>query len=351
MENSKKRTNKKIINNLKLLFLVLIILLISLYIYSNNKKVAFFSYNENSQVDYLVYLKENDYYETNFLPKGMQYIASAIDYMDVTFNYNFKTNDDFNYNYNYYINANVKVFEKGNESNIIYEKTEKLLTPIIIKDKKNNEFNIKENIKIDYGKYNSLVRSFKTDYNIIADSNITLTLFVNIDGKYEEFEDKIINNSKTNIVIPLSEQTLNIKVINNDIKNNEIVKKTETKSIIGSVLYNLSIFLSVVSLIVVLNIIITIIKESSRKTVYQKKIDKLLREYDRVIVEVKSSIIKSDDTNFIMVKTFEELLDVSDRLEQPILHYENDEEVRSQFIVRDDKDTYFYVVDSKNMDK
>ena len=41
------------------------------------------SYIEKSKLDYRVYLKENDFYESEYLGKNMSYIASLIDFINI----------------------------------------------------------------------------------------------------------------------------------------------------------------------------------------------------------------------------------------------------------------------------
>jgi len=56
---------------------------------------------ESSNLDYKVYLKENDFYDTPYLTKDMAYIASLIDTINIDFNYLFSidtiSNMDFSY--------------------------------------------------------------------------------------------------------------------------------------------------------------------------------------------------------------------------------------------------------------
>ena len=45
------------------------------------------NYVENSSIDYKVYLKKNNYFDTPFLEKNKVYITSLIDYIDIDFSY------------------------------------------------------------------------------------------------------------------------------------------------------------------------------------------------------------------------------------------------------------------------
>jgi len=340
----KKKSNykKRLFKRIKIFIVILIITITTFLISTYTKKIIKMYYKENSNINYLVYLKDNDYYEQPYLNKDMQYIASLIDYINVDFNYNFKINEQVKYDYYYYVEADVKVFEKNNESNIIFEKKSKLVDNKVYSDQEGLYFTIDQNLKINYGEYNELVRSFKNSYNVVADSNLTLTLYVYIEGEHKDFDNPIRTNNKMTLVIPLTEQMINVKMDYKDINNSDIIEQVSNKNNISNIFLGITIFNAALTLIALINVLKAIFKLIGKKTPYQKKIDSLLREYDRVIVEVKKSNLISKDNNFIEVKSFEELLDVSDRLELPILFYESKSNQRSIFIVKNNNEAYFY---------
>ena len=76
-------------------FIVIFIMLSMIFLKNAlaTKKYTSLYYNEKSNLDYKVYLKENPYFDEPYLGKGNQYIATLIDYVDVTFNYNFNASD------------------------------------------------------------------------------------------------------------------------------------------------------------------------------------------------------------------------------------------------------------------
>ena len=86
LENQTKRRNVL----LSLIFIIIIVSIITLsffLMYFNKNKKQYINYNEKSNVDYNVFLKDNDFFEDKYLRKGNQYIASLIDYINVDFNY------------------------------------------------------------------------------------------------------------------------------------------------------------------------------------------------------------------------------------------------------------------------
>ena len=104
----------------------------------------------------------------------------------------------------------------------------------------------------------------------------------------------------------------------------------------------LSIISLFISLIFVLKLVLFYKKTSVKKTVYDVELSKILREYDRVIVNSKNVVDLNDEV--IDVKTFDELLDVRDNLEKPIIFYELHKGQKSVFIVKTSTITYRYVL-------
>ena len=84
-------------------------------------------YTENSEVDYRVYLKDNDFFQKGYLEKDNQYIASLIDYIKVDFEYLLESEEkNVDYNYVYKVVAETNVEEKSN-NNSLYNFTEDLI--------------------------------------------------------------------------------------------------------------------------------------------------------------------------------------------------------------------------------
>ena len=78
-----------------------------------------------------------------------------------------------------------------------------------IKDK--NTFTISENVKIDYDKYNQIINNFKKDYMLSVTSDLTVSLLIEVDGKYVPADKVFDIDADINLTIPLSEQQMERK--------------------------------------------------------------------------------------------------------------------------------------------
>ena len=144
-----------------LFFILSVVLFVSSIAIKQRSNVV---YKQTSNLDYKVYLKPNDYYKEPYLQKNMQYIANLIDNININFNYNFNVNQNINYRYMYYIKADVAVVDSQDKAKVIYSKTDRLTDPVVMTKENSNQFSINENVKVNYSKYNDLVKSFKISY-------------------------------------------------------------------------------------------------------------------------------------------------------------------------------------------
>ncbi|MBQ9011086.1 MAG: hypothetical protein IJ093_00340, partial [Bacilli bacterium] len=84
------------------------------------------TYQENGNLDYKVYLKDNEFYEEEYLTKDKTekapvFVASLIKKIDITYNYIFKIGAKSNINFNYDIIGTLTIADSNNE-NVFFEK-------------------------------------------------------------------------------------------------------------------------------------------------------------------------------------------------------------------------------------
>jgi len=320
--NSKKKISKigKLLAFACLSFAFVLLFSFSLKSSHLLEKVKPVSYSEISFLDYKVCLKENTHYVDDCLGKNMSYIASLIDYLDIDFNYSYSIEEIVDVNYSYYIDAEITVFDKANPSKIIYADTKKIIESKSFTENNTNEFNVVEKVKIDYGEYNDRIRAFKSDYNLVASSNVTLKLYVQNSSTSDKYENPIDNKAVMSVVIPLTENRIDVAMDHRDINNKKIINedaKVELNAIFV-VLMAVFAFGAVSSLSL---FVYTLFQSKVKKSGYEKYIEKLLREYDDIITEAVT-LIDEDAYEIYDVKTFGELKNISDRLERQILFTE-----------------------------
>ncbi|MCL2383485.1 MAG: DUF5305 domain-containing protein [Oscillospiraceae bacterium] len=346
------RNKKKMMKKLAITLLFIVIASGASFLSIFAQGVVSFNYTERSNLNYRVNLKENDYYDVSYLPAGMSYIANLINYIDVTFDYNFSIDDDSNIRdmeyieYTYFVELEVMVFERNNQSAIIFQNTERLTPETTRRLENSSEINISRNVRIDYSAHNKFIREFKTSNNIAAESTLTLNFYVDINGKHERIGEPVNINSNMKMVIPLAEQTFMTSIDHTEINANDDIFVVQN-GMLTTILKYISYLFIIITVISMAQIILLIVKINGKKSLYQRQMDRILRNYDRVVIEVKKMIQIQNEEAVIDVTSFEQLLDVSDRLSKSILFMEIDENQKSWFIVKNGEEVYRYILEDK----
>lgn len=307
-------------------------------------------YSENSNLDYKVYLKENPYFTEPYLGKGNQYIASLIDYIDVDFNYDFSASNFLNLQYRYLIKADVTVYEKGDTSKILYKSSDTLVPEKKFQDNDTNVYSIRENLKVDYAKYNDIVSSFKKDYSLALESQLKVTLYVFMNGSYEKIKQPLSSSQTMSLTIPLTEQTININMNYKDVNDANVIEEysnVETINIIYFALFGISV---IIALIVTVKFVRFLNKIKTKGTAYDRILSSILKDYEGVVARVKK-VPDFNGRTVIELESFDEILDISEKLDKPILFIEMHKHQKSWFLVVNHNEIYKYALKLVDVDK
>ena len=298
------------------------------------------SYNEKGNIDYKVYLKDNDYYNQPYLNKGMQYIASLINTIGLDFNYEIHSTEDLDYNYKYKVTADLLVTDRNDPSKVVYERPETLIEEKEV-DVKDNNFVINEDVDIDYGKYNEYVNSFKSDYALNVESNLVITLDVITTGKADNVDKPLNTNNDLTITIPLSEQTVDIAMETEELNKQGSLGGTNSLTIESPIILVSGIVFAIASLILLIIAIYLYVTSREEKDIYEKEIKRLLKTYDRLIVTSQRPNIKEKDfANVIRVTSIDELVDAYETTKKPIIYYEVIPGEKSFFVIMNEDTLY-----------
>lgn len=329
-----------------LLFLTLSILLIIKGI--NNKKQITVSYKENNDINYNVFLKPNSFFETPSLPKNSTYISSLIDYIDMYFNYNIIYDKPVTGSYTYYIKASLLANKADNDTQSYWKKE------YTLKDKQTNtftktgNFNISENVKINYQDYNELLTSFKKEYGLAVNGNLKIELIVDSKAKYKDSKKVVENKSTMNIEVPLTQLSVDIKIDTNPtVKSNTVIVDN---ILLNDKKHKIAFVLGVICLLITFILFICLLKVISsynkKKSKYHKELDRILSTYDSIIVNVDR--LKDLSTyNVIEVNSFEELLDAHGEVRMPINYIELEKDTESVFILINNNVAWIYRMKNK----
>lgn len=324
--SNKRKFNLKLSSKLSFGFILIssaIFLCIAILLFQNsvqlNGKIINVGYSENGNADYKVYLKENDYYDKKVLDSGMQYVANVISSINSKFNYELHADENMVFNYRYKITGQLVISDPIDTTKILNTKNYILLDEQQISINSNNMV-INEDVDIDYDYYNSYVNSYKTEYGLAVNSKLIVTMNINLEGIYVEKNETLNKEQNLQISIPLSEQTFSINKLG-DINESGNLSTPITAQITNKLLFVLAIVITLIS-ISGIGLVIYLLLKDRKKNIYKITVNKILRDYGRIIVNGNIEVNEKNIQNKIYPETFNEMVDASQTLNSPILYYE-----------------------------
>lgn len=329
-----------IVVSLTVIFSILAVMF-SFKVYDNTAGKAL-NYSDKGNIDYKVKLKENEFYEESVQKSNMTYVSSLIDTIDLNLNYNLHYDNVVEYSYQYVVNADLYITNKNakeNEDSILFEDKEELVRSEMKKGT-SSDIKVNENLSIPYEKYNSIVKAFAASQGIIPECYLDVSFLVSMDGKYEDIEG-INKNTDVKLKIPLYEKLI-------DIDETGATKEDSGKFLskgINMLWLVLAVLMGLTTIVFLIISIKLIIECIPKLPPYEKKLKDIFKKYDQLIVKSRGEI--NFDQNVTEVYNFEDLVNVSDRIQQPIKFYEILKNEESIFVVDNlQKEYYVYHIKS-----
>ena len=360
--NSKEKLYKinnknNIFNNVYISYLLLgvsfVFLLVSIYLIGSSvvifgKKIDI-TYNEIGKADYTVYLKNNNFYDNSKLDSGMKYVSSLINTVNTRFNYQFYTDKNIDYSYKYKINSKLVIFDKKDNNKIFYTK-EEVLVPEVVENFNSNNIVINQLADIKYDHYKAYVDKYEKDYKVDVDGKVIVSMNVELLGIDSESKNDITKRNELQITIPLTNEAIDITIDSKNIDNKDYIV-SNLKPGITNVYY---LILGIVCFVAAVFEFIygeKLYKIYVKGNIYNITVNRILNEYDKLIVNGNVSIDEANFTNKIYPETFIELVDASKRLNSPILFYEVVPNEKCFFIIIKDHDLYKFRISKSYLEK
>ena len=311
--------------------ILMILTLAMLLIYRTAGKVQAVSYNENSNIDYRVFLKDNEFFNSDYLVDDKGYIAILIDYIQAKFDYQLEFDrNDVNYQYTYWIEGNVVVRQKNMEKPL-YESSDVLVNEKVMTGTK-EPVTISENVQIDYNHYNQLIKNFIQIYGLEnTESVLNVNLHVDVLGTCDELEKDPNRESVITLSIPLTTKTTAIDISNHLVGDEDGVIICGTKSN-RQVFLVLGIVFGIAMISVGISTIRYSIRTSSLENLYESELKKILNHYSAYIQQLGSDF-DFKDYQILKIDTFEDMLEIRDTIKQPILMKENEDKTGAYFLI------------------
>ena len=345
LQHQKRRRKHKI----KLAIESIVIIIISIIIivtYFCLSKNEYNRYTEKAKVDYKVNLKENEFYEEDYLDEKNTIIASLIKDLEVEFKYNLNLEQDQDYTYSYKILAKTSVKESSRD-NTIYETTQELLSKEV-QESNAKDLEIAEKVTIDYNEYNEKINKFINVYKLDnTTSTLNLEMYVYVINKYDG--EQINRDSKVmTLNIPLTTKTVDISINSNVIKDEGQILSEKSEYDNLTYLLVIGSILLVIGVAIFIKFVKYVLETRSAEKMYEQELKRILFNYKSYIQKINNEI---DYNNYkiIQINTFNEILEMRDTMQSPILMYTEENEDRTKFMIMKDGILYLNVLGAKEI--
>lgn len=318
--------------------------------YLNRNQNHYVKYDESSYINYKVHLKENEFFNSDYLTENNQYIASLIDHISADFKYNLALEENnVEYKYAYRIEAEVKVTQTST-GNTLYNTKQELKSTT--KKTTTEDVTIREDVNIDYNYYNELIKRFVNIYSLEdTTSTLNINMYVDVASTHEKFEDKETKDSVITLSIPLTAKTMAIDLSNNLVNSEDNLlqyKPTTSRGIMYLVLASL---LAITAVVLIIYTIQYEIKTRTAENIYEKELKKILNNYSSYIQTLNSDF---DFTDYqpLRIDTFSDMLEIRDTIHQPILMREKHDRSGAYFLIPSStKILYVYRLNVRDIEK
>lgn len=306
-----------------------------------NKKY-YIGYREGGSIDYNVFLKENEFFDKQFFGSDQSYVASLIDRIIADFSYEIDMDtDDVNYRYSYSITSTLEIIDNTSKTPIFNPKRE-LVSQQNKSQNSSNRLRINEIVVINYDEYNDLANKFLETYSLTSTtSNIVVTLEVDVLSDCAAFSGSAVDTYTSELRIPLTTKTVNVEMTS-------AVPDTEAKMIActrgagSEVFKTTAIVLSVVDVLMILLLVAFVYLTRTADITYNARLKKILSQYKSYIQKI-NNLFDNYGYQLIYVDTFDEMLEIRDTIQAPILMYENEDNTCCKFMIpTDSKLLYMY---------
>ena len=350
-ESEKKRRKNYRKNREKWIFIQSVIIavitaavLISALVSYQLNSTYYIGYQENGSIDYDVFLKDNEFFDDPHQESNQSYVASLIDKVIANFNYEIDMDtEDVNYLYSYSIDARLEIIDDSSGVAIFNPEYE-LVSVENKSQNSSNRLTINEIIILNYDEYNSLANRFLETYSLSnTTSNIVVTLHVDVLSDCRAFSGSAAETYSSELRIPLTTKTVNVKMTSS-VPDAEAKMIACTRGAGSEVFKTTAIVLGVIDALAIALLVAFIYFTRTEDITYTARVKKILAQYKSYIQKI-NNLFEMSGYQVIMVDTFDEMLEIRDTIQAPILMYENEDKTCSKFIIpTDSKLLYLYQI-------
>ena len=305
-------------------FVVILVAIILIATYAILSKNYYNEYKENAEVEYKIRLNENEFYTGEYLEGITGVVASIIKDIEAEFKYKLDLKEEQDYIYDYKILSQIEVKE-GSRENSIYTIEEEIASKPAT-ETNSKQLEIDEKFTIDYNEYNRKISKFITVYNLSnTNSTLSVNMYLHVINKYDGSQVNKDEKVMT-LNVPLTTKTVDVSIATNVITGVSILT---------------------IGIIILLMFIKYMLETRSAETMYEQELRKILFNYKSNIQKI-SSEENLQGYKILKIGTFNEILEMRDTIQAPILMYAENEE-RTKFMIINNDVLFVYVLGVKEI--
>jgi len=300
------------------------------------------NYKVDSDIFYTVELFDSDLYDNNNLYMGGTYIGSLVDNIKFNFNYYKEFDENINGYYSYEVTGNLVAY-KDDVNNVVWNNEYVFLDDNVVLLNQNDlkTINIKDTFNLDYDRYRGLLNDFIETYGVNLSGYLEVNFSVNESLMFKEINDVITDNAIIKVLIPLSSDTFMVSILDNPASNMSNYYDFSTKERINYLFLMLGALcfsIMVANLFLVFYDFIKITRDEHK---YEKELNMIIDKYSNILVKVKRFYNKKK-YNLIYLDNFDELMDVYNKVKNPIAYREVVKNNETIFLLTDDENAWIY---------
>ena len=282
---------------------------------SQTNKTTEADYIVSSDVDYKVYLKDNSYIPVPYLGMDQTYITKLVNDVKSDLSFNYKNKDVAPVSYTYKVTGSLSSTYRDDANNgkeaVVWTEEEVLKkgsgTSIA------GSIGINEKVTTDIALLDTRVKAFQEEMNIPVISVYKVEL--NVDLLFDINGEKLTKTHTAVLNIPISPTVFNVdKAVENNVSG--AISQEITADEINRVYLIIAVSLVALSLAA----IISILKYgyAEEKSSYERELEEIFKLYGERIVAVEN-VVRTAETEFIDLIGFEEMVELVNELNLPIL--------------------------------
>ena len=292
---------------------------------ANIQKVT---YDEIGRVGFRICEKEAE----DCLGENIQYDSGKIGSVIANFTYFVKLDASISYEFDYYITSTMKFYHPKNRDSVLYSQEALLVEKTNVSDTR-AYMNIDKTVEVDYESYERRIEEYNEKNEGEYEGEMDITLHIEQENGTKE----------VTLIVPLRDSSLQVNKIELENRN----KKWDFQMNAWNeqnILYGIiSVILLLSALLLLFELTKFVLSTMAKQSPYQKKLNEILEEYDRIIVIARDGYQTNTEKSLVKMNSFEELLNVHLLLKKPII-YTKINKIKCDFIVEDSTTIYRYVM-------